>query len=179
VYVGRGVDLLNIKNFFILLVTITLSPIIYISIIFLLFNLFLIPRYPTATSTCQFFSMRMSLGRWHICVILHIIILRAVVGTWVRITADYHVTSRKILSTGPSSFIELSDIVPCLDPPFFLMVRHSASDKIKMKQGFRRLSKQDKKGIGIRLDQRNGFRSSLEKSDHPVFTEKIYAQNIV
>jgi hypothetical protein len=69
--------------------------------------------------------------------------------------------------------------VPCLDPPFFLMVRHSAPDKIKMKQSFSRLSKQEKKGIGTRLDQRNGFRSSLEKPDHPVFTEKTYAQNIV
>jgi hypothetical protein len=66
------------------------------------------------------------------------------------------------------------------------MVRHSAPDKIKMKQSFSRLSKQEKKGIGTRLDQRNGFRSSLEKlairfakPDHPVFTEKTYAQNIV
>jgi hypothetical protein len=76
------------------------------------------------------------------------------------------------LSTGGSldlsSLIEFSDIVPCLDLPFFLMVQHSAPDKIKMKQGFRRLSKQDKKGIGTRLDQRNGFRSSLEKTNHPV-----------
>jgi hypothetical protein len=69
--------------------------------------------------------------------------------------------------------------VPCLDPPFFLMVGHSAPDNIKMKQGFRRLLKQDKKGIGTRLDQRNGFRSSLEKLDHLVFIEKTYAQNII
>jgi hypothetical protein len=59
------------------------------------------------------------------------------------------------------------------------MVRQSAPDKIKMKQGFRRLLKQDKKGIGTRLDQRNEFRSSLEKQDHLVYTEKTYAQNIV
>jgi hypothetical protein len=108
---------------------------------------------------------------------------RAAVGTWVGITTDCYVTSRQILPTGgslnPSSLIELSDIMPCLDPPFFLMVRHSAHDKIKMKQGIRRLSKQDKKGIGTRLDPRNGFRSSLKKLDHPVFTEKTYAQNIV
>jgi hypothetical protein len=48
-----------------------------------------------------------------------------------------------------------------------------------MKQGFRRLSKQDKKGIGTRLDQRNGFRSSLKKTGPSDFTEKTYAQNIV
>jgi hypothetical protein len=48
-----------------------------------------------------------------------------------------------------------------------------------MKHDFRRLPKQEKKGIGTRLDQRNGFRSSLKKPDHPVFTEEIYAQNIV
>jgi hypothetical protein len=71
-------------------------------------------------------------------------------------------------SLDPSSFIELSDIVPCLDPPFLFMVRHSAPDKIKMKQGCMRLSKQDKKGIETRLDQRNGFMSSLEKPDHQV-----------
>jgi hypothetical protein len=82
-------------------------------------------------------------------------------------------------SLDPSSFIELSDIVPCIDPPFFLIVRHSAPNKIKMKQGFRRLSKQDKKAIGTRLDQRNGFRSSLEEPDHPVYSDKTYAQNIV
>jgi hypothetical protein len=68
--------------------------------------------------------------------------------------------------------------VSCLDPYFFLMVRHSTPDKIKMKQGFRRLSKQDKKGIEIRLDQRNEF-SSLEKPGHPIFIEKTYVQNIV
>jgi hypothetical protein len=72
-------------------------------------------------------------------------------------------------SLNPSLLIELSDIVPCLDPSFLLMVRHSAPDKIKMKQGFRRLSKQDKKDIEIRLNQRNRFRSSLEKSDYPVY----------
>jgi hypothetical protein len=82
-------------------------------------------------------------------------------------------------SLDPSSLIELSDIVPYLDPPFFLMVSHSAPDKIKMKQGFRRQLKQDKKVIGTTLDQRNIFSSSLEKPDHPVFTEKTYAQNIV
>jgi hypothetical protein len=183
VHVGSGVDLLNIKNFFILLIIITLSPIIYIFTIFFLFNLFLIPRCPAATSTCQSFSMRTSPEKWHICVIIHIIILRAVVGTWVGITTDCHVTSRQILPTGgsldPSSFIELSDIVSCLDPPFYLMVQHSAPDKIKLKQDFRRLLKQDKKDIGTRLDQRSEFRSSLEKLDHPIFTEKTYAQNIV
>jgi hypothetical protein len=78
-------------------------------------------------------------------------------------------------SLDQSSFIKLSDIIPCLDPPFFLMVYHSTPDKIKMKQGFMRLSKQDKKGIGTRLDQRNGFMSSLKKLDHPIFTEKTYA----
>jgi hypothetical protein len=67
-------------------------------------------------------------------------------------------------SLDQSSFIKLSDIIPCLDPPFFLMVYHSTPDKIKMKQGFMRLSKQDKKGIGTRLDQRNGFMSSLKKT---------------
>jgi hypothetical protein len=121
----------------------------------------------------------MSPGRWHICVIFHIVILRAAIGTWVGITADCHVTSRQILPTGgaldPSPLIELSDIVSCLDPAFFLMVWHSAPDKIKMKQGFRRLSKQDKKDIVTRLDQRNGSRSSLKKPDYPVFTEKTYA----
>jgi hypothetical protein len=183
-YVGSRVDLLNIKNFFmLLLIIITLSSIITIFTILFLFNLILISYCPAATSTCQSFSMRTSPGRWHIFVIFHIIIPRAVVGTWVGITADCHVTSRQILPTGgsldPSSLIELSDIISYLDPPFFLMVQHSAPDKIKMKQGFRRLSKQDKKGIGTRLDQRNGFRSSLENPDHPVFTEKIYAQNIV
>jgi hypothetical protein len=59
------------------------------------------------------------------------------------------------------------------------MVQHSAPDKIKMKQGFRKMSKQDKNGIGTRLDQRNGFRSSLKKSDHLGFIEKTYAQNII
>jgi uncharacterized membrane protein YoaK (UPF0700 family) len=82
VHIGSGVDLLNIKNFFILLIIITLSP--------------------AATSTCQSFSMRTSPEKWHICVILHIIILRAVVGTWVGITTDCHVTSRQILLTGGS-----------------------------------------------------------------------------
>jgi hypothetical protein len=161
VYVGSGVDLLNIKNFFILLI-ITLSPIITISTIFFLFNLFLIPCCLAATSTCQSISMRTSLGRRHICVIFHIIILQATVGTWVRITTDCHVTSRQILPTGgsldPSPLIELSDIVSCLDPPFFLMIQHSAPEKIKMKQDFRRLSKQDKKDIGTRLDQKMDLR---------------------
>jgi hypothetical protein len=41
VYVGSGVDLFNIKNFFILLLIITLSSIITISTIFFIFNLFL------------------------------------------------------------------------------------------------------------------------------------------
>jgi hypothetical protein len=68
----------------------------------------------------------------------------------------------------PSPLIELSDIVPCLDPPFFLMVRYSAPDKIKMNQCFRRPSKQDKKDIRTRLDQKNGYMSSLEKLDHLV-----------
>jgi hypothetical protein len=116
VYVGIGIDLLNIKNFFILLIIITLSPIISICTIFFLFNLFLIHHCPATTSTCQSFSMRTSPGRWHICVILHIIIFRSAIGTWVGITADCHVTSRQILSTGgsldPTSFIELSDIMP-------------------------------------------------------------------
>jgi hypothetical protein len=68
-------------------------------------------------------------------------------------------------SLDPPLLIEWSGIVSSLDPPFFLMVQHSAPDKIKMKQGFRKLSKQDKKDIGTRLDQKNGYRSSLEKTE--------------
>jgi hypothetical protein len=58
------------------------------------------------------------------------------------------------------------------------MIQHSAPEKIKMKQGFMRLLKQDKKDIGTRLDK-NGSRSPLEKPDHPVFIEKTYAQSII
>jgi hypothetical protein len=54
-----------------------------------------------------------------------------------------------------------------------------------MKQGFRRLSKQDKKDIGTRLDQKKGYRSSLEKLDHSIcqtgqsgFQREKCAQNI-
>jgi hypothetical protein len=76
--------------------------------------------------------MRTSLRWWHISLILHIIIW-AVVGIWVRITTNGHVTSRQILSTSgsldPSSLIILSYVVPCLYPPFLIM-RHVAPGKI-------------------------------------------------
>jgi hypothetical protein len=42
-----------------------------------------------------------------------------------------------------------------------------------MKMKLRRPLKHDKKDIGIRLDQKNIYRSSLEKLEHPVYQARL------
>jgi hypothetical protein len=55
-----------------------------------------------------------------------------------------------------------------------------------MEMKLRRQLKHDRRAIGARLDKKDRYMSSLQnqiiqfsKPDSPVFTEKIYAQNIV
>jgi hypothetical protein len=68
-----------------------------------------------------------------------------------------------------SPLIELGDIMPTLDPPFFLMVRHDAPIKIKMKYGLGDWLKKDQTRLESRWSPKFAYRSSLEKLDTPVW----------